>query len=139
LKKAELSFHGFPKACRKHVERAAEAALGAGKGRKGGEISAALVSDAAIRGLNRRYRGTDKVTDVLSFRLSKEPLCGDIYISRGRSAKQAKAAGNTWHEELCYLVLHGVLHLLDYTDYQPAKKKKMFAVQDRLFKEFKNF
>ena len=116
------------------LKRAAGLALKAGRGSGAAEISFVMVPDAAIRKLNKRYRGVDRVTDVISFRLSEKPLRGDIYIARGRSKKQAGENGNGWVPELCYLVLHGVLHLLNYTDYKPAERKKMFSVQDRLFK-----
>ena len=97
-------------------------------------VNAVMVSNAEIRKLNRRYRGVDRVTDVISFRLVKAPLLGEIYIARERSKSQAKDAGNTWNEELAYLLIHGILHLFDYTDYKPGERGKMFAVQDRLFK-----
>jgi probable rRNA maturation factor len=106
----------------------------AGK-QNGCKINYILVSDAEIRALNKKYRNVDRVTDVISFRLSKKPLCGDIYISRGRSKEQALEMKHSWRSELCYLVLHGTLHLFDYTDYTPREKNKMFAVQDRLFKQ----
>ena len=92
-----------------------------------------MVSDPAIKKLNRRFRKVNRITDVISFRFSKRPLAGDIYISKGRSQKQAAACGNTWNEELCYLVLHGMLHLFDHTDYTPLERGKMFAVQDKIF------
>jgi probable rRNA maturation factor len=99
------------------------------------EINFILIPDAEIRALNKKYRNVDRVTDVISFRLSKNPLSGDIYIARGRSKKQAAEMKHSWKLELCYLVLHGALHLFDYTDYTPRERKKMFAVQDKLFKQ----
>ena len=80
-----------------------------------------------------RFRKVRRITDIISFKYTDKPLSGDLYISSGRSAKQAKRVGNTWPGELCYLVIHGVLHLLDYTDYKPAEKAKMFKVQDAIF------
>jgi probable rRNA maturation factor len=134
LKRAKTDFYNFPRKFIPRLKKAAGTALSAvGKGSIC-EISVAMVSDAGIKKLNRKYRRVNRVTDVISFRLSKDPLCGDIYISSGRSKKQAKGAGNSWEAELCYLVMHGILHLFDYTDYKPSQRKKMFAVQDRLFK-----
>lgn len=104
-------------------------------------VNCILVSDAAIKALNRRYRKVNRVTDVISFlvdaRVEKGAcaLSGDIYIARGRSRKQAAACGHPWERELAYLVMHGTLHLLGYTDYSPREKKKMFAVQDALWKQ----
>jgi len=103
-----------------------------------GVVHVALVSDARIRALNRRYRGKDKTTDVLSFptgrmggtgRVGRRdsrsvppiqpipallPVLGDIVIARGVAARQARAAGHRYATELRVLALHGLLHLLGY-------------------------
>jgi probable rRNA maturation factor len=76
-----------------------------------GEVAIALVSDARIRALNRTYRKKDSPTDVLSF--PGESL-GDIAISRGVAARQARAAGHSLGTELRILALHGLLHLMGY-------------------------
>jgi probable rRNA maturation factor len=85
-----------------------------------GRVSIALVSDARIRGLNRRFRGVDRVTDVLSFPAAergtgaREAMLGDIAIARGVAARQAAGAGHSTATELRVLALHGLLHLLGY-------------------------
>ena len=100
-----------------------------------GTISVAVVSDRRIRDLNRRYRGHDDATDVLSFpvdrrlaeapkarrRLSTNPhslppnpFLGDIVIARGVARRQARAAGHSDLTELRILALHGLLHLIGY-------------------------
>lgn len=82
-----------------------------------GSISIALVSDAHIRRLNRDYRSTDAVTDVLSFPFEpagRDDHLGDIVIALGRAARQARAAGHPPRTELRILALHGLLHLIGY-------------------------
>ena len=87
-----------------------------------GEVAVALVSDAKIRALNRRYRGRDRATDVLSFpaaadvpRSASSPrLLGDVVIAKGLAVRQARAAGHRVRIELRRLALHGLLHLLGY-------------------------
>ena len=83
----------------------------------------ALVGDRKMRDLNRRFRGIDKVTDVLSFATDPAPaglspvpapLLGDVVIATGRAARQARAAGQTNADEWRRLALHGLLHLLGY-------------------------
>lgn len=134
--KPEVLFHNFPASSVPLLKKAARAVLKARAGKQSDrKINYILISDSEIRALNKKYRNVDRVTDVISFRLSKKPLCGDIYISRGRSKEQALEVKHSWRAELCYLVLHGTLHLFDYTDYTPREKNKMFAVQDRLFKD----
>jgi probable rRNA maturation factor len=108
-----------------------------------GSVGIAMVSDARIRQLNRRFRGVDHATDVLSFpaesssspqrtqrtRRSKptqeelgfssvssvvQRFLGDIVIARGVSRRQARAARHSERTEIRVLALHGLLHLLGY-------------------------
>ena len=92
-----------------------------------GQTVVALVGDRKMRDLNRRFRGVDRVTDVLSFPAGPaDPgapragagggrrWLGDIVIATGRAARQARAAGLTETEERRRLALHGLLHLLGY-------------------------
>ena len=79
-----------------------------------GVVSVALVSDARVRELNRRYRGRDYATDVLSFPSRERPFLGDIVIARGVARRQARSAGHSEATELRVLALHGLLHLLGY-------------------------
>ena len=91
-----------------------------------GSVSVALVADARVRALNRRYRRRNRTTDVLSFPNSADgssprlpdpqraPYLGDIVIARGIARRQAEAAGHSEDTELRVLALHGLLHLLGY-------------------------
>ena len=99
------------------------------------EINVVLVSDKEIKKLNKKFRDVGRITDVISFKFGSKPVMGDIYIARNRSQKQAKKVKNSWQEELSYLVIHGILHLLDYTDYTKANRLRMFAKQDKIFNE----
>jgi probable rRNA maturation factor len=78
-------------------------------------VTIAFVSDSKIRDLNRKFRGIDKATDVLSFPsgLAREEL-GDIAISVETAARQGKENGLTLNTEISQLILHGLLHLLGY-------------------------
>ena len=92
-----------------------------------GTISVAVVSDRRIRDLNRRYRGHDSVTDVLSFpvngqpaeaprarRLTPNPYIGEVVIARAVARRQARVAGHSTLTEHRILALHGLLHLIGY-------------------------
>jgi probable rRNA maturation factor len=88
-----------------------------------GAVTIAVVSDSHVRRLNRRYRGIDRPTDVLSFpasgSASHEPpatkhLLGDIVIARGVAHRQARRARHSAATEWRILALHGLLHLLGY-------------------------
>jgi probable rRNA maturation factor len=79
-----------------------------------GIVTVALVPDARIRMLNRRFRGVPSVTDVLSFPAGEPGQLGDIVIAAGLARRQALAAGHAFRTELRVLALHGLLHLLGY-------------------------
>jgi len=81
-----------------------------------GEVSVLLTTDAGIRGLNRRFRGKNKATDVLSFPAEAEfakltGVAGDLAISVETAARQAAEQGHRLSVELRVLMLHGLLHL----------------------------
>jgi len=79
-----------------------------------GSITVALVSDARVRALNRRFRGKDRATDVLSFPADEPGALGDVVIAAGVAARQAIKAGHPVQAEFRVLALHGLLHLLGY-------------------------
>ncbi len=128
-----VEFHHFPPIVLPAMTQAAQAALKRERVKSVGDINVIMVNDPEIKKLNIRFRKVRRITDIISFKYADKPLSGDLYISAGRSQKQAKRVGNTWQQELCYLVIHGVLHLREYTDYTPAEKAKMFTVQDSIF------
>jgi len=123
-----------------------------------GTVSVAVVSDARVRSLNRRYRGVDRATDVLSFpappthrppitnhrsltpnhrsliadhrSLIPDHCLGDIVIARGVARRQAREAGHSELTEWRVLALHGLLHLLGYDHERDAGR--MRRVEARL-------
>ncbi|MBE0428386.1 MAG: rRNA maturation RNase YbeY [Thermoleophilia bacterium] len=108
-----------------------------------GELGLTLVTAAEMERLNRRHMGAQGPTDVLSFPIDTgsndsaggdEPvMLGDIVICPELARKQAEDLGNTESEELCLLVLHGVLHIAGY-DHE-TDKGQMDTLQKRLFDE----
>jgi len=95
-----------------------------------------LTEHERIRILNRRFRGVDRTTDVISFRDHPAPaLSGDIAINVVQCAMQAKKIGHSTARELRLLWIHGLLHLLDYTDYDPIPRRKMFRRQNQLLRQ----
>jgi probable rRNA maturation factor len=81
----------------------------------GGSVALVLTGDRAVRALNRRYRGQDKPTDVLSFEgIGGEDGLGDIVISVETAERNARTLGRTLPQELDVLALHGFLHVLGY-------------------------
>ncbi len=87
-----------------------------------GTVTIVLTGDAAMRRLNREWRGVDRATDVLSFPTDDDGPrvrgqarhLGDIVIATGVARRQAAAARHAYGTELKVLALHGLLHLLGY-------------------------
>lgn len=84
---------------------------------KAGSLAARLTSDAEVQRLNRRFRGKDKPTDVLSFpgeTTADGYHVGDIVISVPTARRQAEENDHPLARELRVLLLHGLLHCLGY-------------------------
>jgi probable rRNA maturation factor len=83
-------------------------------------FSVMLTDDEGIRAYNRRFRGVDEPTDVLSFPAeagdpsSSGHYLGDLVVSAERAAAQAAELGHDLAAEVEVLVLHGILHLLGH-------------------------
>lgn len=117
------------------------------------EMSVTIMNNAAIRQLNKQYRGVDRATDVLSFAAEENgdetPIImdpelaaelpenlGDLFVSIDKVAEQAKFLGHSTDRELGFLVVHGFLHLNGYDHEQPADEKKMFSLQREILDEY---
>ena len=84
-----------------------------------GQVTVLLTTDETIRSLNRRFRGKNKATDVLSFpadaaRPAPKKIAGDLAISVPTARRQAIEQGHSLSTEIKVLILHGLLHLAGY-------------------------
>ena len=85
------------------------------------EVSVLLTNDEEIRELNKKYRKIDKPTNVLSFSIASDTIVnelrmiGDIVISKEKILSEAKDQNKTFNDHLAHIVIHGFLHLLDFT------------------------
>jgi len=100
------------------------------------ELGLFITDDEGIEELNRRYRGVDEPTDVLAFGgevegfVSHARHLGDIVISYPRALSQAREQGHSVAQEIDFLFLHGLLHLLGYEDETPEERVRMWARQE---------
>jgi len=104
------------------------------------EVGVLVCDDPTIRSLNRRYRASDRPTDVLSFPDgSFQPdgtrYLGDVAISIDTAARNAREAGITVERELEFLVLHALLHLCGF-DHE-TDEGEMEAREAELRREFR--
>jgi probable rRNA maturation factor len=115
------------------------------------ELAVVVTDDATLHKLNLRHRGVDAPTDVLAFPDEPEPdedeneagdanrafvgppdtsrYLGDVVISLHRAEAQAVEVGHDVQAELQLLVVHGVLHLLGYSDVAEKQRAQMWAAQ----------
>jgi probable rRNA maturation factor len=102
-------------------------------------LSLSLVGDAAMRALNREYRGRDAPTDVLSFPLDDgrdpavcERLLGDVVISVETARCKAAGYDAPLQRELYRLLIHGVLHLKGHDHVERSERRVMEREERRL-------
>ncbi len=103
-------------------------------------VSITIVDNERIHEINREYRGIDRPTDVISFAFMDEDInpengltnLGEIYISIEKARVQAKEYGHSFERELCFLLVHGLLHLLGYDHMEKEEEKVMFSLQDEI-------
>ena len=107
----------------------------AAEGRRAGELGIVLTGDATVRALNRRWRGLDRTTDVLSFGYDAEPgriVSGDLVVSLDRVAEQARRYRQSRGRELARLIIHGALHLAGLDHQGAADRRRMRAREAQL-------
>jgi probable rRNA maturation factor len=99
------------------------------------QVSVLVCGDERMSALNRRYRGKDSATDVLSFPAeegrNEGPVIGDIAISLPALRRNAGAYDVSENEEMKRLLVHGLLHLAGM-DHGRGKSGKMLALQETL-------
>ena len=105
------------------------------EGSRPGEIGIVLADDAALRDLNRRWRGIDRATDVLSFPYgdagAKRGVCGDLVISIDRAIDQARRYRVSLGHELARLTIHGTLHLAGHDHHRAVERRRMRRAETR--------
>lgn len=107
------------------------------------ELSVSIVNDKQIQALNNDYRSKDQPTDVLSFPFDDfeaiegmPVLLGDLIISFETAQEQAKQYNHSIERELCFLAVHGLLHLIGYTHDTEEEEKEMFGKQEKILQEY---
>ncbi len=104
--------------------------------------SVTFVNEDKIHEINCNYRKIDRPTDVISFAYlddKNEVIKGDIPIDLGEiyicyqvAYENAKKYGNSIHRELCFLFVHGLLHLFGYDHMTKEEEDVMFPLQEKI-------
>jgi probable rRNA maturation factor len=105
----------------KELKKIAEKVLKEEK--KKGDLSVALVCGKRMKSINKKYRGKDKKTDVLSFDYGKDNIgLGEVIICPEVVKKNAKNYNLDYNKELSRVLIHGILHILGY-DHEKSEKE----------------
>jgi len=103
------------------------------------ELTVVFLDPKEAKKTNKQFRGKDYATDVLSFEGMSAEHLGDLVMCPQVLQKQAKEHGLSYQEELGYMLLHGILHLLGYDHELGAKEaEEMFGLQDAVFAKLLN-
>ena len=101
-----------------------------------------FVNNDYIHKLNKEYRNIDRENDVITFALEddktfnpEERILGDIYISIDKAKSQSIEYGHSLMRELCFLSVHGMLHLLGYDHMEKEEERVMFNLQEEILDE----
>lgn len=115
---------------------------------KQAEVSLAFITNEEMKILNKTYRHINKPTDVLSFpytefdweinQFAQQPsfILGEIIVSINQAEAQAEAYNHSIMRELAFLIVHGFLHLVGYTHDTKETEREMFALQEKILREF---
>ena len=104
-------------------------------------VTIKLCDDEEMRELNQYYRGIDHTTDVLSFNMNYEDpgldqiVLGDIIISLPTAIQQAEENHHAVEDEVTFLAIHGLLHLMGHDHASQDEEHAMFALQNSIYKQ----
>lgn len=97
-------------------------------------ISINFLDDDQLLTLNRKHLNHDYFTDILTFKLSDEPISTEIFISFERAFENAKKYKATFEEEILRLIAHGILHSIGLNDHSRSEKIKMRKAENKILK-----
>ena len=105
------------------------------------EFNVIFVTKEEIQRLNREFRKIDRVTDVISFALIddkdiiKTDELGDIFICLDKAFEQAKEYQHSENREVCFLAVHGYLHLCGFDHMTKEDEEIMFSKQEEILQK----
>jgi len=113
---------------------------------EGHEVSLLFVDDTEITEINRHYLGRNHPTNVIAFSMNEGDfgtinplLLGDIVISVETALRDARAGELPLEDEINYLMIHGVLHLLGYDHEQAREAEEMEKKEKEIFFALKKY
>ena len=99
-------------------------------------LNIVFVSKKEISRLNQQFRKKNKFSDILSFAPTEDAMLGELILCWPVIYEKTQAGAGSLSEQLCWLVLHGLLHLLGFEHEQGGRQaKKMYQLQEQLFEK----
>lgn len=122
------------------LREAAEATLRLASADPDSALTLVLTDDKTVTAMNRRYRGVDAPTDILSFPADAPPVTvegeppylGDLILAWPYASAQAQALGHNPDDSLALLVVHGCLHLLGHDHDSDDARREMWSMQEKI-------
>ena len=102
-----------------------------GHGHNPSTINVIFCSDEYLRQVNKEYLNHDYFTDIITFPMSVDPLCADLFISVDRVTDNARRYDVSFLQELARVIIHGNLHLVGYNDKTDEEKIKMTKAENK--------
>lgn len=110
------------------------------EGFEDGNIKINIVTDKKIKEINKKFLNRNYYTDVITFNeIKKSFISGEIFISFDRVKENSEKYKNTLKEEFYRVLIHSVLHLCNYKDYNKSEKIKIRKKEDYYLKKLKIF
>ena len=98
------------------------------------------MSSVEIKKLNKQFLKKNKTTDILSFSPIEDDSLGELVLCAEKITRQAREQRFNFEEEMAYLLLHGLLHLLGYHHEKGgAEARRMYQIQDEIFSRWQEF
>jgi len=96
------------------------------------QLNYVFCNDEFLLGINQQYLNHKTLTDIITFDMStsKNEVVGEIYISVPRVVENSVAFNKTFENELCRVLVHGVLHLCGYKDKTAYQIRQMRKRED---------
>ena len=101
-------------------------------------LSISLINSSELRIINKKYLKHDFNTDIITFNYSKQPneIDGEILISFEDARLNAKKYKTNYDKEINRLIIHGILHLLNYDDNNKKNKTIMRQMENKLINRY---
>ena len=102
-----------------------------------GQINIIFTDNDEIFSLNAQYLNHHYYTDVIAFYYSRSgPVEGDIFISLDKVDENSKTYNSGFENELIRVIVHGILHLIGYTDNTDEEKEGMHRLEDKYIEHY---